>query len=194
MILVGRLVRRVDARILIAIGLSLTAYSLWEMTGFSPEMGMGPIVRTGITQGLGLGLIFVPLSTLAFATLKPEFRTEATSLFSLVRNLGSSIGVSVMATMLAQNTQVNHVELSTRISPFDPALGAFSQATGFDPIHDTTALAYLNQMVTGQAQMISYLDDFKAMAIVTLACLPMLLLLSKRSNAPAAAGHAPAME
>jgi DHA2 family multidrug resistance protein len=195
MILVGRLVHRVDARILIATGLTLTAYSLWEMTGFSPEMGVGPIIETGVVQGLGLGLIFVPLSTLAFATLKPEFRTEATSLFSLVRNLGSSIGVSVMATLLAQNTQVNHMELATRVSPFDPALGAFTQATGFDPLHDITALAYVNQLITGQAQMIGYLDDFKVMALVTLCCLPMLLLLKKRGNAPpAAAGHAPAME
>ncbi len=195
MILVGRLVRRVDVRYLIAAGLVLTALSLWEMTGFSPEMGAGPVVRTGVTQGLGLGLIFVPLSTLAFATLKAEYRTEATSLFSLIRNLGSSIGVSVMSTMLAQNTQINHAELAARISSYNPTFGAYLQDLPFSlgKLTPTEVLAYLNQVITGQAQMIAYLDDFKTMALITLACFPMLLLLSKSGAKPAGAPAA-AME
>src|SRR5690606_24673979 len=92
MIIVGRLVNKVDARILILVGLSLTAYSLHQMTQFSPLMGSMPIVVSGVVQGLGLGLVFVPLSTLAFATLEPRFRTDAASLFSLMRNIGSSVG------------------------------------------------------------------------------------------------------
>ena len=77
MIVVGRLVGRVDARLLILAGLSLTAFSLWQMTGFSPTMDWRPLVVSGVVQGLGLGLVFVPLSTLAFATLEPRFRTDA---------------------------------------------------------------------------------------------------------------------
>jgi len=191
MIAVGRLVQKVDARLLILTGLLLIAYSLFDMSGFSPQMGESPIVINGIVQGLGLGLVFVPLSTLAFATLRPEYRTEASSLFSLVRNLGSSVGISIMATLLAQNIQVNHSELVTRISPFDPALDAFVMPNGTSVMQGgTAALAYLNGLATTQAQMISYLDDFKLMAIVTLACLPMLLLLQKRSHGPAVAARA----
>ncbi len=183
MIMVGRLVQKVDARILILGGLLLTAYSLWEMTAFSPEMGAGLIVINGVVQGLGLGLLFVPLSTLAFATLRPELRTEASSLFSLMRNLGSSIGVSIMATLLAQNTQVNHAELAAHVSPFNPALDNFAMPPGMSVAEGgTAALAYLNKLATTQAQMISYLDDFKMMAIVTLACIPMLLLLRGKAQ------------
>jgi DHA2 family multidrug resistance protein len=188
MLAVGRLVQKVDARLLIMTGLLLVAYSLWDMTGFSPEMNSTPIVINGVVQGLGLGLVFVPLSTLAFATLRPEFRTEASSLFSLVRNLGSSVGISIMATFLAQNTQVNHAELVTRVTPFDPVLDGFVMPNGVSVANGgAAALAYVNQLATTQAQMIAYLDDFKLMAFVTLACLPMLLLLQKRSNGPAAA-------
>ena len=88
MIIVGRLVRLVDPRKLVVAGLMLTAFSLYEMTGFTPQMDSWPIIFTGVIQGLGLGLVFVPLSTVAFATLEPRFRTDAASLFSLVRNIG----------------------------------------------------------------------------------------------------------
>jgi MFS transporter, DHA2 family, multidrug resistance protein len=193
MILVGRLVQRVDARLLILTGLLFIAYSLWEMTTFSPEMGERLIVTNGVIQGLGLGLVFVPLSTLAFATLGPELRTEASSLFSLVRNLGSSIGVSIMATLLAQNTQINHAELAANVSPFNPALDAFALPNGMTVGEGgTAALVYLNKLATTQAQMISYLDDFKMMAFVTLVCVPMLLLLRKRQAAPPVAPAAAA--
>jgi DHA2 family multidrug resistance protein len=190
MIIVGRLVQRVDARLLILAGLLLTAYSLWEMTAFSPTMGFGPIISNGIIQGLGLGLLFVPLSTLAFATLRPELRTEASSLFSLVRNLGSSVGISIMVTVLAQNTQVNHAELAAHVSPFNPALDALVLPGGLSVAGGSPEVfAYLNGLVTTQAQMIAYLDDFKLMAFVTLACIPMLLLLRRKGSvaAPAAA-------
>jgi MFS transporter, DHA2 family, multidrug resistance protein len=187
MIIVGRLVQKVDARLLILGGLLLTAYSLWEMTTFSPEMGPRLIVTNGVVQGLGLGFLFVPLSTLAFATLRPELRTEGSSLFSLVRNLGSSVGISIMATLLAQNIQVNHAELAAHVSPFNPALDSFVLPNGQSVASGSTAaLAYLNKLATAQAQMISYLDDFKLMALVALVCIPMLLLLRGRRNvAPA---------
>ena len=92
------------------------------MTGFSPQMDDWSIVATGIIQGLGLGLVFVPLSTVAFATLEARFRTDAASLFSLVRNIGSSIGISVVTMFLIRNTQINHAELAAHITPFNPAL------------------------------------------------------------------------
>lgn len=188
MILVGRLVRLVDPRYLVVTGLVLTAYSLYVMTGFSPQMDSYLIIESGVVQGLGLGLVFVPLSTVAFATLDARFRTDATALFSLVRNIGSSIGISIVTVLLTRNTQVNHEELISAISPFNPLLWETSPAAaGGDPM----ALSQLNGLVTQQALMISYVDDFKLMMIVTLCAMPLVLLLRKprvqvAAGAPAA--------
>jgi len=191
MLLVGRLVQRVDARLLILAGLSLTAWSLHLMTGFSMEMGQRPIVVSGVIQGLGLGLVFVPLSTVAFATLEPRLRTDAASLFSLMRNLGSSVGVSLVSTLLAQNTQIGHSSLAAHVTPMSRAL----DGTPFAQLGEagTAALAYLDAEVTRQATMIAYLDDFKLMMFVTLATAPLLLLL-RRPRGPASGGGAAAAQ
>ncbi|MGO4836464.1 EmrB/QacA family drug resistance transporter, partial [Rhizobiaceae sp. 2RAB30] len=172
-------------RYLVMTGLVLTAYSLYVMTGFSPQMDSYLIIESGVVQGLGLGLVFVPLSTVAFATLDARFRTDATALFSLVRNIGSSIGISIVTVVLTRNTQINHSELIGAITPFNPALWAASpSAAGGDPM----ALSQLNGLVTQQALMISYVDDFKLMMIVTLCAMPLVFLLRKpRSMAPAGA-------
>lgn len=128
MLVVGRIVHRMDARILVVVGLILTAQSLYTMAGFSPQMDSWLIISSGIVQGLGLGLVFVPLSTVAFATLEARYRTDATALFSLVRNIGSSIGISIVSAMLVRNVQINHAELSAFVNPFDPNLLAASPA------------------------------------------------------------------
>jgi DHA2 family multidrug resistance protein len=181
MFLVGRLVGRVDARLLILIGLSLTAFSLYQMTWFNPLMGSGLVIVSGVVQGLGLGLVFVPLSTLAFATLEPRFRTDAASLFSLLRNIGSSIGISIVAVMLSRNVEINRIELISGLTPFNPNLDAVKGLAG----GERTTLAFLDSEVTRQALMISYVDDFKLMMLVTLAVLPLLLLLRKPGRSAA---------
>ena len=179
MLAVGRLVRKVDARLLILAGVLLTSWSLWYMTGFTIVMDREPIIISGVVQGLGLGLVFVPLSTIAFATLEPRLRTDAASLFSLVRNLGSSVGISVVMTLLSQNTQVNHASLSAHLTPFSQAMT--EQVTA-----SPEALAMLNAQVTQQAAMIAYIDDFKLMMYVALLVIPMLLLLRRpKAGAPA---------
>jgi MFS transporter, DHA2 family, multidrug resistance protein len=175
MLLVGRLVRVVDPRLLVLAGLLLTIWSLWMMTGFSLEMDTDLLVVSGVVQGLGLGLVFVPLSAMAFATLDGRFRNDATALFSLMRNLGSSFGVSLVVTMLAQNTQINHAELAARISPFNPLLDGL--ALPGDPAAGGQALAMLEAMVSRQAAMIAYVDDFMLMMFVTMLAVPMLLML-----------------
>jgi len=180
MLLVGRLVRKVDPRMLVLAGLSLTALSLWEMTGFSPDMDAWPVVRSGIVQGLGLGLVFVPLSTIAFATLEPRFRADATSLFSLVRNIGSSIGISVVTAALARNVQTNHAELGAFIQPYNPLLAQVSPgAVAGDP----QALQMMDALVNTQAAMVSYVDDFYLMMWVSLFAMPLVLILRRPSRA-----------
>lgn len=176
MIVVGRLMNRVDARYLVVLGLLLTAGSLYWMTGFSPQMDSAPIIWSGVMQGLGLGLVFVPLSTIAFATIEPHFRADATSLFSLVRNIGSSIGISVVSVMLTRNIQINHTELSTNISAFNPVLQNLSPlAAAGNPV----ALTQMDGLVNLQALMVSYNNDFRLMMIVTLCALPLVFLLRK---------------
>ena len=192
MILVGRLVHVVDARYLVVTGLLLTAYSLYEMTGFSPQMDSFMIIETGVVQGLGLGLVFVPLSTVAFATLEARYRTDAASLFSLVRNIGSSIGISIVTMFLSRNVQVNHTELSAAINPFNPDLWAASPAAAQG---DPTALSRIDGLVNMQSLMISYVDDFKLMMVVTLLAIPLALLLRKpKASAPAGAPAAAHMD
>lgn len=185
MILVGRLVRMVDARLLVVAGLGLTILSLDMMCGFTPQMDSRLIIHSGLIQGLGLGLVFVPLSTVAFATLAPRFRADATSLFSLVRNIGSSIGISVVTVMLTRNTQINHAELGAAVNPFSAALRALTPAAAQG---DATALLQIDALVNQQALMISYIDDFKLMMIVTICALPLALLL-RRPQASAAPIH-----
>ncbi len=176
MMMVGRLVNRVDIRLLIFTGLSLTAVSLFEMSGFNTNVPVHTLVTTGITQGLGLGFIFVPLSTISFATLAPRYRTEATAMFSLMRNIGSSIGISIMVTLVARNTQINHATLGELLNPFRPGFDGLSLPGGLSPDSDA-GRAILNQMLTRQAATIAYLDDFRLMAWITVASMPLLALL-----------------
>jgi len=176
MILVGVLTRSVDTRLMILTGLGLTAISLWEMTGFNLEVSTWTLVHTGIVQGAGLGLIFVTLSTIAFTTLAPHYRTEGAAMFSLIRNMGNSIGVSVMVTLLGQQTQSNHMILSENVTPFNPAL------TGAMVGDTATGLSLLNNEVTRQAAVIAYLNDFQIMMIITLLAVPLTFLLRSHKH------------
>jgi DHA2 family multidrug resistance protein len=185
MVLVGRLVGRVDARLLMLAGLAATALSLWEMAAFTTDVSEAAIIRTGVLQGLGLGFIFVPLSTLTFATLAPDLRTEATGMFSLLRNVGSSIGVSVVTALLAQYTQINHATLVEHVTPYNPMMRAPMLPEMWDPA-TPSGLAALNAAVTNQAATIAYLNDFRLMMYVVLLALPMLFLLRRPVRARAA--------
>jgi DHA2 family multidrug resistance protein len=177
-------VRVVDARILVFVGLTLTAYSMHMMADFSIIMSDWPFITSGVVQGLGMGLVFVPLSTLAFATLAPHYRTDGAGLFSLVRNVGSSIGISVVSTVLAQMTQVNHAEIGSLLTPFNR--NVVNQAPGLLSA-DPTTLAQISGEVTRQAAMIGYLDDFRLMMVVCLIAMPIILLL-RSPNHQAAGG------
>jgi DHA2 family multidrug resistance protein len=176
MIAVGQLIGRFDPRAIMAAGLALTAYSLWEMTQYSLLMGNSPIIISGIVQGLGVGLVYVPLSTVAFTTLPQHLRNEGTALFNLLRNSGSSIGISVVMFLLTQNTQRLHASLAEHITPYNisanPAAIAAHVQTG-----TLQGLAGLDAMIANQAAMIAYIDDFKLMMVLTLVTIPFLLLI-----------------
>jgi MFS transporter, DHA2 family, multidrug resistance protein len=175
MMMVGRLLARgADARILAGIGMLLTAYSLWQMVQWGSDVPASVIIEAGVVQGLGLGLVFVPISTVAYSTLPMAARTEAAGIFSLMRNIGSSVGISIVMTLLARGTQVNHAELAARIDPFG---GSTAQLPLGWNLSSSTTLAMLNGEVTRQASTIAFLNDFWLMMMMTLAAIPLLLLL-----------------
>ncbi|WP_374314314.1 DHA2 family efflux MFS transporter permease subunit [Dongia sp.] len=191
MMLVGRLMGKVDTRALIFLGLALTSFSLFQMGRFSLDVTEFMLVESGVIQGLGLGLIFVPLSTLTFSTLAPHLRTEAAAMFSLMRNIGSSIGISIVTALLSRNTQTNHAGLAEHVSIFNPMMQApyLPQSWSLD---SATGLAALDAEVTRQAASIAYIDDFVLMMWVTLCAVPLLVLLKKPRKV--AGTPAPAMQ
>ena len=181
MIVVGRLVAKYDPRILIVTGTLLMGYSLHMMTEFDIVMDTGPILISGFIQGVGMGLVFVPLNSLAFATINAKYRVDATSMFSLIRNVGQGVGISIVTTVLAQMQVVNYGELAERITIDSAPIRDFAAAHGgFANIVGT-----LNGLITQQAAMLAFLDDYKMMMIVTLISLPLVFLLRRPKAAKA---------
>jgi len=190
MLVAGRLVDKVDLRILVAAGLGLMGWSLHMMTGFAIEMGSGPVVWSGLVQGLGLGLVFVTMQSLAFATLAPQMRTHAASLLNLSRNIGGSVGISIVSTQLVRLTQVSHADLARNITEQTIPTADPTMLQTIFPVAGPAALAYINLEVNRQALFIAYLDDFKLMMIVTFAVLPLLLLMRRGKRAGGPPPHA----
>jgi len=144
------------------------------MMHFSLDVPEKLIVTTGVIQGLGLGLVFVPISTVAYSTLPTSSRTEAAGIFSLMRNIGSSVGISIVMTLLSRNTQINHAEIASRLTPYGENTQQMMQMIGPNA---TTGLAALNGEVTRQASAIAFLNDFWLMMVMTAVAIPLLLLL-----------------
>jgi DHA2 family multidrug resistance protein len=175
MFIVGRLMGKVDIRLIIGTGFALAAVSSWQMTGFDLQMDSAMVVWSGLLQGLGTGFVYVPLAAATFATLTPALRNEGTAIFSLTRNLGSSIGISVVNTLLTRNTQIMHATLGEHVTRYSPVLRA--RLSGGSPSLHT--LAGLNATVTEQAAMIAYNNDFQLMMVLSLAAIPLVFLLRK---------------
>jgi DHA2 family multidrug resistance protein len=178
MFIVGRIMGKVDIRLIIGTGFALTALASWQMTGFDLQMDSATVVWSGVSQGLGTGFAYVPLAAAAFATLSPTLRNEGTAIFSLTRNLGSSIGISVVNTLLTRNTQIMHSTLGEHVTRYSPVLRA-QLPDGPPSLH---TLAGLNATVTEQASMIAYNNDFQLMMVLSLAAIPLVLLLRKASG------------
>jgi MFS transporter, DHA2 family, multidrug resistance protein len=181
MLIAGRATGKIDARLLVGIGVILMGASLYMMTGFAIDQPSRPVIVSGVVQGLGLGLIFVPLQTLAFETLTARLRTTGAALLNLSRNIGGSVGISIVSTQLVRMTQVAHADLAHNITEQTmPTIDPSVLQTVY-PVVGQTALAMINGEITRQALFIAYLDDFKLMMIVTFAVLPLLFFM-KRGN------------
>jgi DHA2 family multidrug resistance protein len=178
MLLVARLNGRIDTRLIILTGMLLTIAAMWQMTGFSLQMGTGPVIWSGLMQGFGLGFIFTPLSTVTFSTLPRNILTQGTAIFSLMRNIGGSVGISIVVALLSENTQIVHSRLVEHLRPDNPLAQAPFLASPYS-LTTPSGIAALNAEATRQAAMIAYINDFKMMMIIIVAALPLLLLLRK---------------
>jgi DHA2 family multidrug resistance protein len=164
-------------------GVALICYSMWRMIGWTPDVDAWSLATTTFTQGVGLGFVFIPLQVVAFATLPPELRGDGTALFSLVRNVGSALGISISSFLLTQSTQIMHARIAETVTPFNRSLqagGAYLLWNSATP----AGMAALNAEVTRQAAIVAYANDFKLMLLVSMATALLLLLLRR----PAARG------
>jgi DHA2 family multidrug resistance protein len=182
MLLCGRLVGKMDVRILFAIGLGASAFVLYRMSAWTPDVSESAIIGTGILQGFGIGFVFVPLSVTSFATLPVALRTEATGIFSLIRDLGSSIGISITSALLLTNTHINHAIIVAAVTPFSRALQTGAAHYYWNPGLLAGAAA-LDAVITRQATIIAYADDFRLMLLLSLLALPLIVLIRMPSSA-----------
>jgi DHA2 family multidrug resistance protein len=192
MFVVGRLMGRIDVRLLLVTGLLVTAWAMYDMTHWTPDISQWTIASTGFIQGAGLGFLFVPLTTVTFATLPPQLRPDGTGLYNLSRNIGSSVGISVVSYLLVRNNQVNHAEIGTHVTAVNRAFDNHVVQHVLNPL-TAAGRAALDLLIQKQSAIISYNDDFKLMMILSLAAIPLVLLL-RRATAPVGNDHAIVME
>jgi DHA2 family multidrug resistance protein len=151
------------------------------MTGWTPDVSQTTIILVGVIQGIGLGFIFVPLSTVTLSTLSNEERAEGAGLYSLSRNIGSSIGISVVNSLLTPNTQVNHADIAEHVTAVNRIFADPTIARFWNPF-TAAGRAALDAMITQQAQVIAYIDDYKLLMIATLLVIPLLIVFKRASD------------
>jgi MFS transporter, DHA2 family, multidrug resistance protein len=188
MVIAGQLLRYIDPRPLIAAGLGITGLALYLMTGFTPDVSQATLVRTGLVQGFGIGCVFVPLSTVAFGTLAPALRTQATGLFNLMRNIGSSIGISMMSYLLVRNSATEQAALVEHITPYRQVVRDYAHELNLATLTGRAALA---QIVTAQAEAVAFIDNFKLMMFVSFLAIPLVLLVQRPRRLPGDSAPAP---
>ena len=175
MLAAGKLIARIDPRLLLGFGLACCVVSLYYSIDFSPETTVFTIVWTSIVQGIGLGTMFVPLNMLALQSLPAALRTQGTAMWTLIRNLGGSISVSIVIANLSSKTTLMHARLMESVTPFNQAL-ADPAAALLDPATET-GRALLEQLVSQQAAIMAYDNNFKLMMVMTLLAFPLIALV-----------------
>jgi MFS transporter, DHA2 family, multidrug resistance protein len=182
MMLVGRMMRYIEARTLIISGLGLTCLSLFYVTGWTDQTGVPEIVTLSIIQGFGFGLVFVPLSTVAFLTLPNHLRTDGTSMLTLMRNVASSIGISVVIAQLTEGSRRVYAVLSQHINPFNNAM-QMPNVRGMIDMSTDAGRAMADVMVSLQAQIIAFSQDYQMVMLFTLCAIPLALMIGSTKAA-----------
>jgi DHA2 family multidrug resistance protein len=179
----GRVIGKANPRHLVGAGFVTGAYALYRMTAWTPDISEWDLISAGFIQGISIGFLAIPINIISFATLPSELRTEATGIYSLVRNLGSAIGISITASLLETNTQVNHAIIAADASPFNRALQS-GVASRFWNLRNLHGVELLDNEITRQAKIIAFVDDFKLMLVLAIVALPLLLLTRPTQPAP----------
>ncbi len=175
----GMIIRKgVDPRLIIAVGFGLAGYSLYQMSGWSLNTPYQDIAISGFIQGVGVGLVFIPLNASAFATLSPALRTDGASLLNLSRSIGSSVGISVVISLMARNLQVSHSDLASHVTSSFTTMIDVSALDRFQTLGEV-ALRLIDAEVNRQAAMIAYLDDFYAMMWLSLLTIPLIAFMRR---------------
>lgn len=188
MLVVGRLLIIVEARWLVAAGLMLAAFTLYQMADFTDQTSSQSIVVASVLQGFGLGLVFVPLNAIAFMTLPTMFRTEGTAILTLVRNIGSSVGISMVIARLTEATTISHARLVEFVTPFNNALGGASSILSMDT---ERGRAMTEALVTQQSVIFAYGEDFRFLMFLVATSIPLVFAIgsSRVTEAPAQQGE-----
>lgn len=177
MLLGGRIITRVDPRLMIVVGLLICAYSMHLMTRFSLEMDSWPVIISGLIQGFGGGLMFVPITVVVFATIKPSQRNEGAAMNSLIRSMGGAIWISVLQTLTIRNAAVVQSRLVEGVRPDSPAMGLALPEFDFGAVR---SIAQMDAEILRQALMVSYIDAFWLLFVACLFVIPLVLLLRSR--------------
>jgi MFS transporter, DHA2 family, multidrug resistance protein len=182
MMIVGRMMRYIEARTLIMSGLLLTALSLYYMTGWTDQTGSPEIVTLSVIQGFGFGLVFVPLSTVAFLTLPNQLRTDGTAMLTLMRNVASSIGISIVIAQLTEGSRRTYAILSEHVNPFNHAL-QMPGVTGMIDMNTDKGRAMADVMVAAQSQIIAFAHDYQLVMIFILCSVPLAIMIGSTKAA-----------
>ena len=184
---VGILTAKVDVRKLLAAGLTIGGVTLIWLGNLNLQAGYWDIFWPQFIQGSGMALMFVPLTTVAMASIPPERMGNATSLFNLMRNIGGSVGIAMTATILGRQRQAIGITLGEHVSPLDPAtqsalyqMKAMFMAAGADAVTATNrAYAAMSGMLMRQASMVSFVELFRELGILFLALIPLVLIMRR---------------
>lgn len=190
MMFAGRLTMKMDPRVIMTAGAALLLWSLWAMTDWTPDVAEWTVSGVTFVQGIGMGLVFVPMNLVAFATLTPQLRTDGAGLTNLMRNIGSAFGVSLTTSILASSVQTIHAQLAGRASPFNRALGVNGASMYMNP-QIPFGLANLNSLIEYRAQVQAYANDFLFMFLISLPVFAIIWLMKRPSFA---AGQTPKVE
>jgi MFS transporter, DHA2 family, multidrug resistance protein len=194
---VGRVIGKLDSRVLITVGFAVLAAVSYELGTLNLDISLRNIVIPNVIMGLAMGLIFVPLTTLTMGGLPNEQMGNAAGIFNLMRNLGGSFGISIVTTMLSRGAQTHQNFIAEQINPYNPRFQEyaaklnplFSSGGPPDFLDKRTYLSIYN-LVVQQASLLAYMDNFRLLAFVCLLCIPAVLLLKRlRARSGPVAAH-----
>ncbi len=173
---IGHLLKIIDPRKVIVFGMLLGAVSMWQFSNFTQDIELATVLMNNFVQGISLSCFIIPVNTIAFSTIAPEQRDVGTAFYSLLNNMGRSLGIALFASYLVRNTQATHSVLSDHISPFNEGVRHLGLPEAWD-LSTPSGLSALNRMVTQQAELIAYIDDFRLMAVILVLFIPVVLVM-----------------